>query len=676
MTNGNGPSAVAGDTLQIPAFGGVPLRFVFPQMLSGPGYTDLPTYWSPRRDAHLANTIHKEDMWASAVARTATKFAAHGYIVKDSEDSTRKVSASQVLLKRANGGEGWVPFALKVVQDLLTTDNGIFIRVRRAGEQVTTIRAKAKEDQFTDVILAQSTGAAKITGLYHLDSLRCTRTGNLAYPVRYQPISGPALLLRWDQVLFYADMPSSRAELFGVGFCAASRAYKTINKLAAIEQMVYEFATGSGANKLAILQGIQEQTLKDLIKAGVTENQAKGFVYYLGTILGAIPGDTPISLVEVILKQLAEGFTAKDERDNAYLIYANAIGVPVQDIQPLSGQGFGTGAQTVILQEQAQGIGIAAFVKWWEQTVSDRVLPATTELEFINENDTRDQKAKAEVSKMRADERAARIGSGEISPAVARQLAADAGDLPKDLVARDATPGGQLSDDEKPMGEARPNQAALQLIAGEPTAPPKQSAPGVATKASGHTGVMVALYPDTQTARKLAALPGATEPADELHLTLCFLGDSTEQPLAERKAQLDEGIREWAAAHGQALQGTINGAGRFFHTEEDGTNAVYVAPDVPGLPELRQSLVSWIEQLGLDYAQNHGFTPHITVAYVPKDAPTPPIRVEMPVSFDRVTLAWGDERTDYPLLRVATKSADLFERELADARALAGWARE
>jgi hypothetical protein len=83
---------------------------------------------------------------------------------------------------------------------------------------------------------------------------------------------------------------------------------------------------------------------------------------------------------------------------------------------------------------------------------------------------------------------------------------------------------------------------------------------------------------------------------------------------------------------------------------------VFVSPDVPGLPELRQSLVDWIERSGFDYAQNHGFTPHITVAYVPLDAPTPAIRVETPVAFNQVTLAWGDERLDFPLGRgVATK---------------------
>jgi hypothetical protein len=302
------------------------------------------------------------------------------------------------------------------------------------------------------------------------------RTGNLAYPVRYQPLMGAPQLLRWDQVLTYADMASPRVELCGVGFCAASRAYQTITTMAAIRQMFYEFVSGSGANKLSFVQGIGEGTLRGIISAGNAEAQAKGLVYYLGTILGAIPGDTPISVAEVILKQLPQGFDVKPTIDDAYLIYANAIGIPVQDIQPLSGQGLGTGTQSVILQEQSQGIGIAAFLKWWEQTVSDRVLPATTELAFDNEHDTRDKQAVATARQVRGADRAARIASGEISPAIARQLAADDGDLPQELLAQDVTPGGQISDDQKPGAQNAVNPAAMQLIGTEPTAAPGQAA--------------------------------------------------------------------------------------------------------------------------------------------------------------------------------------------------------
>ena len=263
-------------------------------------------------------------------------------------------------------------------------------------------------------------------------------------------VQGMQQILRWDQVLMYADQPSPRAELFGVGSCAAGRCYKTIAAVAAMTQLMYENLTGGGANKLVFLQGINDPTLQAILASGKADAQSRGLVYYLGTILGAIPSDTPISSVEIRLKELLGGFDPKQVQDNAYLIYANNIGVPVQSIQPLSGQGLGTGTQTVILEDASKGQGaLPAFLKWWEQTVSDRVLPATTELSFNDENDQRDQKLRAEVQKLRADTRAAQIASGEISPAMARQLAVDAEDLPQEMVADDATGGGSQSDDEK-----------------------------------------------------------------------------------------------------------------------------------------------------------------------------------------------------------------------------------
>lgn len=480
MTNGNGiapPSAVHGDTYSYPSYGAALLQLAIPYLMSAPAYTDLPRYWTWQRDVMLASSIHKEDMWAGAVAKVGTKFAAHSYTIKDGDDSTRKVASSQALLKRADGGNGWVSFAQKIIQDVATTDNGVFIRIRHADDKAETIKLKDaytyQQQTFDEAQITNSSRASKIVGLYHLDSLRCMRTGNLTYPVRYQPLMGSPQLLRWDQVLMYADQPSARAELLGVGFCAASRAYKTISKLAVMEQMIYEFLAGKGANKLSFVQGLGEPTLKNIIAAGENDAQAKGLLYYLGTIIGAIPGDIPLALTEIILKSLPQGFIPKDERDNAYLIYANNLGVPVQDIQPLSGQGLGTGTQSIVLAEAAEGNGmLPAFLKWWEQTVSDRVLPATTELTFDNEHDVRDQKAKAEARQLRGADLAQRVQAGIISPAVARQLAADDGDLPQELLAQDVTPGGSITDDEKPEAQQTTNPAALALIAGEPTEQP------------------------------------------------------------------------------------------------------------------------------------------------------------------------------------------------------------
>ncbi len=488
MTNGNGtaaPSAIAGDTYEWPMYGGVPLGIAIPYLASAPGYSDLPFYWTWQRDLMLAQTMHKENMWSGAVSKVATKFAAHGFTIKDSEDSKRRVEQSQKLFKQADGGQGWVVFATKVARNVILHDNGTFIGIRHADDETVSVRTKAytpnyldQDQAYTQVEMVSSSPGARITGLYSLSSLRCTRTGNLAFPVRYQPLTGPARLLRWDQVLYYADQSSSEPELCGVGLSATSRCYLTIATLAALRQMLHEFIAGKGATKLAFLQGIGEPTLKSVIKAGEFDAQAKGFIYYLGTILGAIPSDTPISLVEVLLKQLPPGFDPKFIIDDAYLTYANNLGVSVQDIKPLTGQ-FGAGTQSIILEEAAGGSGmLPAFLKWWEQTASDRILPATTELSFDDENDLRDQKARADVRLIRAQERAARIQSGEITPAIARQLAADDKDLPQELLAADATPGGQISDDEKPDANDQTSPAALDLMQGLSAAPP--ALPGAA----------------------------------------------------------------------------------------------------------------------------------------------------------------------------------------------------
>ena len=86
----------------------------------------------------------------------------------------------------------------------------------------------------------------------------------------------------------------------------------------------------------------------------------------------------------------------------------------------------------------------------------------------------RDQKAKAEVQKLRAETRKVQIDSGEISPVMARQLAVDSKDLPRELVG-DATTSGQLSDDEKVLPDVSQASPALAaLIASAPTSSPKQ----------------------------------------------------------------------------------------------------------------------------------------------------------------------------------------------------------
>lgn len=438
-------SVTKDDYTDNPYTGSIGMYFVYPTPYSGPSYAPLPKWWSMQRDFVLRGTVHRESMWASAIAKAITKTAALGWELNDTTDSTVRTARAQALYLTALAGmhRGWVPFLNMHLRDYLLTDNGAFV----------------------EIVRANSAAGARIVGIAHLDSARCTRTADADIPVLYRDRLGKVHEMRWWQILSFADMPDPSETWNGVGLCAASRAFLTIAKLAAIEQYLYEKSSGDGATSLTLLRGISESQLTSAVQTADAEQKRKGAVYYKGKILTAFLSDQELQSVDIELKGTPDGFDAKQERDNAYMIYANAIGIPVQDIQPLSGQGLGTGTQTMILAEDAEAQGLAAWRQQWLHAQNEIVLPESTTFSWADKNDTRDQKARAEVAKLRADTRAAQIASTEITADEARQLAVDAGDLPRAFIATDQTPGGSLGDEEKPLTDlAVPDVAAPPIV--------------------------------------------------------------------------------------------------------------------------------------------------------------------------------------------------------------------
>lgn len=393
------------------------------------GSTGLAAPWSKERDYVLSTSQYVEGMWGSALYKAITKQAALGFRIEDTGDSERRIGRAQEMLLTANGS-GWVSFLQKLFMDYLTTDNGAFIEIARS----STARG------------------SRIMGLYHLDSLRCYRTQDPSRPVLYYSNKGYHEL-RDYQVVSLADMPSPRVEAYGAGSCAAGRAWETILKLTAIETYFREKVSGQRNLAIHIVNGLSPKQLQTALSNTEEEVKSRGYVIYRGSTIIPVLRDNDPSVITIPLAEVPDGFEADTERGDGYLRYANALGVPVQDIQPLSGQGLGTGTQTLILDEAAEGMGLAAGRKKLEHILSHHTLPAATTFHFAT-NDLRDQKQKAEVSKIRAESRAARIASGEITVADARQIALDDGDLPPELfTSDDATPGGALTDSQKPVEE-------------------------------------------------------------------------------------------------------------------------------------------------------------------------------------------------------------------------------
>lgn len=399
-------------------------------LLSGiKGADGLPAWGGVARDGILRSSRFVSGLWGSVVMKCITKIATRGYTLEDDTDSQQRLKRAKDILE--SYGPGYVRGLARGMQDYLGTNFGQVIAIERV----------------------KNAPGARITGLIHLDALRCTPTWDPEYPILYWSPQGKVYLLPEWGVIRITDMPASDPLAYDYGQCASDRAWEAIIQDCAIQTYFREKITGSRNLAIYIIRGLSFQQLNDALSTSEANREARNFLIYKGSTLIPLLSDTEIQLTEIPLASVPDGFDVDQARADIRLRFANAAGVAVQDIAPLSGQGLGTGTQSIVQDEAYEGMGLAIYPDLLEEAINAKVTPDSTTFKVYT-NDLRDQKAKAEVADIRATTRATRIASGEITAAEARQIALDDGDLaPEMLHAADATPGGTLTSDEKPMSE-------------------------------------------------------------------------------------------------------------------------------------------------------------------------------------------------------------------------------
>lgn len=160
------------------------------------------------------------------------------------------------------------------------------------------------------------------------------------------------------------------------------------------------------------------------------------------------------------------------------------------------------------------------------------------------------------------------------------------------------------------------------------------------------TGFLVALWLDTDTANTLALSGGET--AESLHITLAYVHNANEiDELTQARviaAVYDE------VKYTDAPVGIVAGYGRFHASDtSDGQDVFYLTPDIPRLIDIRQRIVNCLTCNGLHVSETHGYTPHITLAYVDPEDDNPQYAVpELDLKFSAVTVLSGTRRTDIP----------------------------
>lgn len=382
-------------------------------------------------------TLNYESLWAGAVAIAITKVSSLSWEVEG--DIPLRTRRGHDLLMEADAGRGWVSFISKLLQDFLLTNNGAFV----------------------EVVRQTSSADSQIIGLIPLDSTRCIRTGDPEIPVTYRDVKGRVHELQAHEILEFADMPSTRATMYGTGLCAAARAYSSIYKLACIETYISDKTSGRRPLAVHLINGLNAIQLRSILETAQSEADARGIISYMGAIMATVPGETTPGLATVPLADFPDNFDRRDELDISALSYANNLGLDVQDIQPLTGRALGTGAQSEVLNEKAKGKGLSAFRQQFVHAINNWVLPDLTTMVFV-EKDWRDRQAQASYNKTVGEYVASSIDKGVLTPAQGLQVMVDEDAYPKEFLPVDQTADTAISDIEKPEDGSveQPNASA------------------------------------------------------------------------------------------------------------------------------------------------------------------------------------------------------------------------
>lgn len=362
-----------------------------------------------RRDRELREFWPSESILASAIYFACARNSAFEWTL---DGPPKTVDAVEYILNNAitTGSPGWMSFINAVSQDLYTTDNGAFIEVIR--EEPTS----------------------PVLGIAHLDSYECIRTGDPAHPVLYRDRDGKYHKMPWYNIIALSDMPSPIQKMNGVGHCAVSRVLRYAQIMRDIAQYKHEKVSGQFYRAIHFVGGVAKQEIDDVQQRGYEDAHNQGLVrYIMPLIVASLDPEKPVSSETIELASLPDNFNIDEEMKWYINNLALGLGTDYQDLAPLPGGGLGSGTQSEVLHKKSNQRGS----KWFMDAIAKEfewrgIIPRNVEFEFVAQDNAEEQE-EARLRKLRAEERAIRLNSGEIDFKTARKIAQEYGDFPEEI---------------------------------------------------------------------------------------------------------------------------------------------------------------------------------------------------------------------------------------------------
>lgn len=355
---------------------------------------DLPAYWTHMRDRILVSTVTVESRWAQAVGIACMKTVTRDWDVSGEVPSTRLQKARsriQSLLSPAQRSA--------LVTDYFLRDNGAWAEIVRPTSQPTGV-----------------------IGLNYLNSSRCMPTGDPNIPCIYWDRLGKPHEMKDYQVMRFVDMPDG-ANPFGTGLCAARRAYNDIRQTAAVQRFRLEKITGNNPQSIYFLTGVTDKQLKGVLLDHRQKQEAENIIAYGGVIIAPLIQREGITMVEIPIASLPDGFDLKTEIQMMSTAYANALpGITYLDLMPMTGQRAGSSAQSQVVDDQSAGKNthITAFDEAFNENDLYKIMPEGVTF-FFKGNDMADKERMAKIVLAFSQAAALLVSQCQIAPQIVAQ---------------------------------------------------------------------------------------------------------------------------------------------------------------------------------------------------------------------------------------------------------------
>jgi 2'-5' RNA ligase len=162
--------------------------------------------------------------------------------------------------------------------------------------------------------------------------------------------------------------------------------------------------------------------------------------------------------------------------------------------------------------------------------------------------------------------------------------------------------------------------------------------PAKAVKAKDNSAMIALRIPDPIRAEIKDKYPFVdAETLAELHITLIYLGDTR----TLNKVDIIRAASEYAT-YQAPIKGKLQGLARFINGQD--VDPLVCTFDSPQMPQVYSGLVSFLDTNRIPYHKEHGFIPHMTLAYIPKDAEMPIETIEpIEINFSEIYIVSDNE---------------------------------